>query len=61
MLKRILVIVNLPLVIIGVFILVMTALLPVINTNAINIIALFLIITGAVGFVISYKQEQHKD
>ena len=55
--KRILQIVNLPLVAVGVFILVLTFFLPITNTNVINVVAWLLFIVGAVGYVVSPKQK----
>lgn len=55
--KRILQIVNLPLVAVGVFILVLTFFLPITNTNVINVVAWLLIMVGAVGYVGSQKQK----
>ena len=55
--KRILQIVNLPLVAIGGFILVLTFFLPITNTNVINVVALLLIMVGAVGYVVSQKRK----
>lgn len=55
--KRILQIVNLPLVAVGVFILVLTFFLPITNTNVINIVAWLLIMVGTVGYVVSQKQK----
>lgn len=55
--KRILQIVNLPLVDVGVFILVLTFFLPITNTNVINVVAWLLIMVGAVGYVVSQKQK----
>lgn len=55
--KRILQIVNLPLVAVGVFILVLIFFLPITNTNVINVVALLLIMVGAVGYVVSQKRK----
>ena len=55
--KRILQIVNLPLVAVGVFILVLTFFLPITNTNVINVVAWLLFMVGAVGYVVSQKQK----
>lgn len=55
--KRILQIVNLPLVAVGVLILVLTFFLPITNTNVINVVAWLLIMVGAVGYVVSQKQK----
>ena len=55
--KRILQIVNLPLVAVGVFILVLTFFLPITNTNVINVVAWLLIMVGAVAYVVSQKQK----
>lgn len=55
--KRILQIVNLPLVAVGVFILVLTFFLPITNTNVLNVVAWLLIMVGAVGYVVSQKQK----
>lgn len=55
--KRILQIVNLPLVAVGVFILVLTFFLPIKNTNVINVVAWLLIMVGAVGYVVSQKRK----
>ena len=55
--KRILQIVNLPLVAVGVFILVLTFFLPITNTNVINVVAWLLIMVGAVRYVVSQKQK----
>lgn len=55
--KRILQIVNLPLVAVGVFILVLTFFLPITNTNVINVVDLLLIMVGAVGYVVSQKRK----
>jgi len=55
--KRILQIVNLPLVAVGVFILVLTFFLPITNTNVINVVAWLLIMVGTVGYVVSQKQK----
>ena len=55
--KRILQIVNLPLVAVGVFILVLTFFLPITNTNVINVVAWLLIMVGAVGYVVKQKQK----
>ena len=55
--KRILQIVNLPLVAVGVFILVLTFFLPITNTNVINVVAWLLIMVGAVGYVVIQKQK----
>lgn len=55
--KRILQIVNLPLVAVGVFILVLTFFLPITNTNGINVVAWLLIMVGAVGYVVSQKRK----
>ena len=55
--KRILQIVNLPLVAVGVFILLLTIFLPITNTNVINVVAWLLIMVGTVGYVVSQKQK----
>ena len=55
--KRILQIVDLPLVAVGVFILVLTFFLPITNTNVINVVAWLLIMVGAVGYVVSQKRK----
>lgn len=55
--KRILQIVNLPLVAVGVFILVQTFFLPITNTNVINVVAWLLIMVGAVGYVVSQNRK----
>ena len=55
--KRILQIVNLPLVAVGVFILVLTFFLPITNANVINVVAWLLIMVGAVGYVVSQKRK----
>lgn len=56
--KRILQIVNLPLVAVGVFILMLTFFLPITNTNVINVVAWLLIMVGAVGYVVSQNENE---